>query len=74
MLETEIQMLILVGAYMVMTDIVTGFMYTKKRQLRRKYLGKTALFHCFEVNPKVSMSYGRGEQMTIMPVWKVFRK
>lgn len=74
MFEADIQMLILVVIYMVFLDAFTALLYYKRRQLRKKHLGKTPLFHCFDVNPRIHLSNSRHERMSIMPIWKVFRK
>lgn len=70
---TPIQVVYLMVGYAVSMDILTGLAYYKRRQLRRKYLGKTALFYCYDVNPRVRFRSANGTAAEIIPTWKAWK-
>ena len=53
-----IQIVYLAVGYVIAMDVIAGIAYPVKRKIRRKYLGKTALLYCYDVNPQIRFGTG----------------
>jgi hypothetical protein len=76
--EMPIQIVYLAIGYVIAMDMLAAIAYYVRRKIRRKFIGKTALFYCYDVNPRIGFRAGLTSKDNssgeIIPIWLVLKK